>query len=66
MIYAEQVGPDTSNFLIIGPDSKFKIYGSSTVRAKMNGMNGLKANRVGKSYVVFKDGIVIEYTTPEL
>jgi len=64
--FLEQVAPDSTNFIIIGKDSKYRMYGSSTVVVELNGMNGVIGKRKGMNYIEFQDGTKIEYTVPDL
>ena len=66
MMYMEQTQhhPPTSNFLMIGPNKSFEIYGTAETCAKVQGLNSLKGWKEGKSIIKFKDGTLMTWTCP--
>jgi hypothetical protein len=66
-IFLEQTAhhPPTSNYLLIGPEKSYEMFGFAVVNANLSGVNSIKGWREGKNIIKFKDGSLITFTTPE-
>jgi len=66
-IYLEQTShhPPTSNYLLVGPEKSYEMFGYAVVNAQLTGMNSIKGCREGKNILKFKDGTLITFTTPD-
>jgi len=67
-LFCEQIShhPPVSAFLLNHPSDAYKVHGTGEVTAKMAGFNTINGQRLGDTFIEFKDGGKIVIGNPEM
>ena len=67
-IWLEQTShhPPITHWFMLGPNDCFKFTGYGLIRAGLSGPNTIKASKIGKHVIEFKNGDIVEYTAPNM
>lgn len=65
-IWLEQTShhPPITHWYMQGPNNCYKFTGYGQIRAGLSGPNTIKASKIGKHVIEFKNGDIVEYTAP--
>ena len=67
-IWLEQTShhPPVTHWYMEGPNNLYKFFGHGQIKAGLAGPNTIKASKLGKHTIVFKNGDKLDYTAPKM